>query len=270
MRLQTFRQELARHHARIASLVPKHLTPERVFAVAAVAVSKSPELLQCTTVSVLRAIAIGAQLGLDVSGVGGQGYLVPFKSGRTGRYEATFIPGYQGLIELARRSREVVTVRAKEVYEKDDVTYEEGVVPILRHKPYMGQDPGNMVAVYAVAHFANGFAQPEVMSAWQVEAVRRRSRAAAAGPWATDTAAMWRKTAVKRLCKYLPQNPDLSRAIDVEERAEAGDEPLPLVGEEVEMEAPAPESVVEEVKNRLGLETGAEREQEVREPGEEG
>jgi recombinational DNA repair protein RecT len=137
----------------------------------------------------------------------------------------------------------------------------------------MAASPGAMIGVYAVAHFTNGFAQPEVMSAAQVEKVRARSRAgsSSSSPWNTDPAAMWRKTAVKRLCKYLPQNPDLSRAIEVEERAEAGEEPLPLMGEEPELEMPAQQGTVEEIKARLGIdspETIAEAED--REPGVEG
>src|SRR5215510_9878952 len=121
--------------------------------------------------------------------------MVPYKNKKTNRYEAVFIAGYQGLIDLARRSGGVVAVRAREVYEKDEVTYEEGIIPVLRHRPYQFEDPGAMTAVYAVAHFLNGFAQAEVMFRWQVEKVRARSRAGDDGPWQTDTAMMWRKTA---------------------------------------------------------------------------
>jgi len=269
-KVENLRQTLEKQHRRIAALVPRHLTPDRLFAIASTAISRTPLLLECTTVSILRAVAMGAQLGLDVSGVGGMGYLVPFKN-RRGQYEATFIAGYQGLIDLARRSGNVVSVRAKEVYEKDETVYEEGMVPVLRHKPYVGPEPGALSAVYAVAHFLNGFAQCEVLFAWQVEKVRQHSRAGDKGPWNTDTAMMWRKTAVRRLCKYLPQNPDLARAEAAEDRMEAGEPTEPLPGEEPVWDAEAG-STTEAVKERLGLtaELTLEPETAERQAGEEG
>jgi recombination protein RecT len=275
-RVEKLRQALQARHASIAALIPRHLTPERLFAVAMTAMMRTPLLLECTTVSIMRAIATGAQLGLDVSGVGGMGYLVPFKN-RRGFYEAQFIAGYQGLIDLARRGGAVISVRAKEVYDKDEVVYEEGAVPILRHKPYVGEDAGPLSAVYAVAHYINGFVQSEVMFKWQVEKVRNRSRAADKGPWATDEAMMWRKTAVRRLCKYLPQNPDLARAEMAEDRMEAGEPTEPLPGEEAPW-SDDEQSGTAALKANLGLsasaETIAETEEETasagRDPGEEG
>lgn len=276
-KVEKLRAEVFRQQPRIAALVPKHLTPERLFAIASIAMTRTPLLMECTTVSILRAIATSAQLGLDCSGIGGQGYLVPYKNKR-GFYEAQFIAGYQGLIDLARRSGSVVAVRAKEVYEKDEVVYEEGAIPILRHKPYVGENAGPLTAAYAVAHFTNGFLQAEVLFRWQIEKIKARSRAADKGPWNTDEAMMWRKSAVRRLCKYLPQNPDLARAETLEDKMEAGEPTEPLPGE-----APAWDDEgggTAAVSKALGLSAGEETISEAeeaveapateREPGEEG
>jgi recombination protein RecT len=40
------------------------------------------------------------------------------------------------------------------------------------------------------------------------------------GPWATDYAEMGRKTVVRRLSKYIPKSPELSHALEIEDRAE--------------------------------------------------
>ena len=271
-KLATLREHLKAEAWKIGPLVPKHLTPERLLSVASVALSRSPALLECTVPSVLRAIAIGAQMGLDCSGVGGQGYLVPYRN-KAGRYEAQFIAGYQGLIDLALRSQKVVAVRAKEVYSLDHFEYEEGSLQRVFHKPNLTAERGELVAVYAVAHLANGFPQAEVMSRADVERVRAHSKAGDKSPWNTDPAMMWRKSAVRRLCKYLPQNPDLARAIDVEDRAEAGEEQMPAPGEDHELELPTEGN--DAVKAKLGVvpeepEAEGEASDEEREPGEEG
>ena len=272
-KLATLRDHLKNEAWKIGPLVPKHLTPERLLATASVALSRSPLLLECTIPSVLRAVAIGAQMGLDVSGVGGQGYLVPYRNSWNGKYEAQFFPGYQGLIDLALRSQKVVAVRAKEVYALDHFEYEEGSLQRVFHKPNLTAERGELVAVYAVAHLANGFPQAEVMSAGDVERVRKHSRAGDKGPWNTDPAMMWRKSAVRRLCKYLPQNPDLARAIDIEDRLDAGEEPAPAAGEEVVEEFASEGN--DAVKGKLGIvepepEAEGEAIAEEREPGEEG
>lgn len=267
-RVYTLRDELHRVHGQIAALVPRHLTPDRMLSVAMTAITRTPLLLECTTVSIMRAIATGAQLGLDVSGIGGQGHLVPFRN-KQGRYEAQFIAGYQGLIDLARRSQAVVAIRAREVYEKDHFNYSEGMFQLLEHKPYMGDDPGKLMGAYAVAHLAAGFAQAEVMSETQLNAVQVSSRAGEKGPWKTHKAQMWRKTAIRRLCKLLPQNPDLARAIQLEDRAEAGEPSEPLPGEDIFFVEGAA-STTEELKRRLGVSAGEETISEEEEETEEG
>ena len=59
------------------------------------------------------------ELGLEVGGLLGEAYLVPFnnkvKHGNTERWEkqAQCIPGYKGLIKLARQSGEIESVSAR-------------------------------------------------------------------------------------------------------------------------------------------------------------
>jgi recombinational DNA repair protein RecT len=65
---------------------------------------------------------------------------------------------------------------------------------------------------------------PEFRFMWkhEVDLIRSRSRAKDSGPWVTDYEAMAWKTVIRRLCKYLPRTVELARALDMDERVDAG------------------------------------------------
>lgn len=216
---------------RIAATLPKHLTPEKLIRVALVAVSRSTLLQKCTNESVLKCVMVSAQLGLDPSGVLGSAYMVPFWNKKLGAYEATLIPGYRGLIDLARRSNQIASIEARVVYEGETFELEFGLQPRLVHKPELdaGDDqPRRLRLVYAVARFKDPDAQPqiEVMTRAAIDAIRRRSQARDDGPWVTDYEEMARKTVVKRLAKYLPLSVEFQSAVELDDRAQRG-EPMP-------------------------------------------
>jgi recombination protein RecT len=219
----------------IRQLLPAHITAERIFSVAVTARQRNPKLLECTDISVLRGIIIGAQLGLDVSGVGGKAYLVPFKNKNTGKLEAQFMPGYRGLIELARRTGQIGAIYARVVREKDDFDYKDGIVQVLTHIPYMGaEDPGAIVGVWTVAVWANGFRQAEVLSKLQIDRIRAASKAADGEAWNGWFDEMAIKSVIKRLCKKLPDSVELNRVLDIEDHMDAGLPPpidVPLLEE---------------------------------------
>ena len=231
-RLKTFRETLEKVIPRVANIIPQGFDAARLFTVAYMAIERNPKLLDCTEISVLRCIIISAQLGLDISGIGGQAHMVPYKNRRTGHLEAQFIPGWQGLVDLARRSREVAWVYANVVYAKEEFLYEVNPIPRVYHKPLGPLHGGDPLGAYALAIFRDKDVppQPLVMTLDEIERIRRRSKAADDGPWVTDWAAMARKTPVRALCKFLPQNPQLAAALDVEDRVEQGQE-ITLPGE---------------------------------------
>lgn len=216
----------------VATLVPT-IPASRFIAVALQAVTRSPRLLECTPASIVKALRDAAELGLEPSGLMGSAYLVPYKNKRSQRYEAQLIAGYRGLIDLARRSGEVVTVEAHVVRERDGFDYAYGTEQFLKHKPYLNTsgavddddkplDAGRYVAAYAFARLTSGEVQFEVMDVPQIEAVRRRSKAADDGPWVSDWAEMARKTPTRRLLKYLPLSVvSLQRVLELEDEAES-------------------------------------------------
>jgi recombination protein RecT len=61
-------------------MLPKHITPERLFKTLLVAANRNPDILKCTQASVLETINRAAELGLDLSGTLGEAYPVPFNN----------------------------------------------------------------------------------------------------------------------------------------------------------------------------------------------
>lgn len=223
-RMSTLRALLEGKRDAIQAILPRHLSAERVLKVAMVAASRNPALLECDQVSILRAVMIAAQLGLEPDGPLGHAYLVPYRNNKTGRMEAQFQIGYRGLIDLARRSGQIESIEAHVVHEGDAFECEFGLNPVLRHIPaWDAPETGKVRAVYSIARLKGGAVQVEVMTVAQVDGIRRRAKAGNSGPWVTDYDEMTRKTVVKRIAKYLPLSVEMARAITADNAAETGD-----------------------------------------------
>lgn len=182
----------------IAQMVPKHLTPERLMRVGVNCVAKTPGLQKCTPTSLLQCVLVAAELGLEPGGALGHMHLVPMGN------VATPIVGYRGLMELARRSGEVASIRAVVVRERDKFRMTEGIEQTIEHEPFLDGDAGALRYVYCVVKLTDGGVHVEVMSRSQVEAIRARSRSGSNGPWVTDFDEMAKKTVVRRALKYCP------------------------------------------------------------------
>src|SRR5205807_4464832 len=76
------------------------------------AIRLNPKLQACTAESLLGALLLSAQVGLE-PGPLGHVYLVPYGS------ECTWILGYTGILELARRSERVAGLEATLVWDCD-------------------------------------------------------------------------------------------------------------------------------------------------------
>ena len=72
------------------------------------AIADNPKLLKCTKSSIMRACFEACELGLMVHSSLGEAWIVPYKQSN-----ATFIPGYQGLVKLAFNAGFVANVTSR-------------------------------------------------------------------------------------------------------------------------------------------------------------
>lgn len=198
----------------IAAALPKHITAERMIRVALTSFRRNPKLLECQPASVIKAVMEAAQLGLEVDGILGHAYLVPYGD------ECQLLPGYRGLIELARRSGEIALIKAGVVRRGDDLIWED-VPPSFRHTA-MGSPNEPVTHVYAWIRLMNG---QEDFCCWPtdtVEAHRKRySRAGKNSPWETAWEWMAKKTVIRQLLKLMPVSIELQSMIQRDEYHEA-------------------------------------------------
>ena len=210
----------------IARALPKHMDADRLARIALTLVRQQPQLAQASPQSFLGALMTCAQLGLE-PGPLGHAYLVPFKNSKTGTIEVQFIPGYRGLIELARRSGQVKSIAARVVRKGDEFDYEFGLEERLVHRPAVG-GAGEVTHVYAVVRYVDGGYDFEVMTRDEVEVIRQRSKSKDRGPWVTDWDEMAKKTVIRRLAKRMPMSIEFAQALAQDEKVRTTVDPSDL------------------------------------------
>ncbi len=213
-------QFLKKRENQIKAALPKHLTVDRMMRIAVTELRKIPKLRTCTAESLFGAIIQCSQLGLEPGSALGHAYLIPYGS------ECQFMMGYRGMIDLARRSGNIISINAQCVYKGDTFDFEYGLDEKLRHIPGQDNDrtDSNILGAYAIAKLKGGGSQIEVMFKNEIDKIRNRSKASGNGPWVTDYAEMAKKTVVRRMFKYLPVSIELANAIDADHKAEIGEQ----------------------------------------------
>jgi phage RecT family recombinase len=192
---------------------------ERFKTVALHAATANPKILASDPLTVIEAMRDSAAMGLELNGVMGEGYLVPYWNSKRSTYETRFQPGYRGLLKLIRRSGQVLDISSDVVYEGDAFEFETGSDAYVRHRPAW-KDRGGRLGTYAYAKLPGGVTRVLILTEAEAEQVRKSSKAADDGPWIEWPDEMRKKTAIRRLAKTLPQDPLVERALEVENRAE--------------------------------------------------
>lgn len=220
---------LQQKQGEIAKMLPKHLNAERLLKVAQIAATTTPALAECDVPSLVGAIGQCAQMGLEPNTVLGHAYLVPFNTKRKDNNgqerwvkSVQVIIGYKGLIDLARRSGQIVSIAAHEVCAKDKFELVYGLDEKLNHIPAM-QDRGGVIGFYAVAKLKDGGHCFEFMSTQQVNEIMLATQSKGKyGPWKDNFIEMGRKTVIRRLAKYLPLSIEFQTAAALDGMAEGG------------------------------------------------
>lgn len=201
--------QLQQQFKAIQSLVPKHMTPERLCRIGLNAISRNPKLMECTPETIVGSVVNCASLGLEPNLLG-HAYIVPFYNNKTKKMEAQFQMGYKGALDLIRRTGQVSTISAHEVYEGDKFDYAYGLDDKLVHVPCGEDDESKITHFYAAYKLKDGGTGFVVMSRQQMDKHKdtftksKNKDGKVFGPWADHYVSMALKTVILKLIKYMP------------------------------------------------------------------
>lgn len=242
--------------AQFAAALPRHLTPDRFIRVATTALTRVPMLAECTPESFFKCLLELSAFGLEPDGR--RAHLIPFKNNKAKTVECQLIVDYKGLAELVMRSGMIAKLHSDVVCENDVFEWNRGVVE--RHFIDFRGERGEPFAAYSFAETTTGAIFCEVMSKEEIYAIRDKAQGWVAFqkgytkqcPWDPGNRAieleMWKKTAFRRLAKWLPLSAEVRDAneyddvpIDVSSITISEPKPAKTFLEELPPEEPATE-----------------------------
>lgn len=194
----------------IARALPNTISSERFVRIAMTAIRQNPNLQRCEPLSVIGALMTSAQLGLEPNTPLGEAYLIPYKN------EATFQPGYQGLVRLAWQSGMVESMIVETVHANDTFKRTLGLHPDIVHEINDHAERGPIIGVYAVIKMVGGGFQAAYMSKSEIDAHAKkysRGSSGSSSPWVTAWESMAKKTVLKAALKLVPKATEMARAI---------------------------------------------------------
>lgn len=222
--LQTLLKE---QEKQFAMVLPKTLGIDRFIRIAISTVVQNSKLLECDKKTFLRSLLVLASLGLEPGGPLGHAHLVPFWNSGENRLDCQPIIDYKGYVALAHNSKEVGRITAHIIYENEQWSFSEG--DVILHKPLPPSERGEKkIMVYAKAFDRTGILiAQEYLWAEEVEAIKKKSlgnkKNVAGSPWVTNEEAMWRKSPVRRMAKWMPMSSEkMQLAARIEEAQEEG------------------------------------------------
>lgn len=220
---QGLEQTIRSMESQFALAMPKGVEAAQLVRDAITVLRQNPKLAQCDQTSFLGSLMTCAQLGLR-PGVGplGQAYILPMWNNKDRRFDAQFILGYKGMLDLANRAQDMEMVIAREIYEGDQFDIDYGT-NMLSHKPAF-RDRGEIWAYYAI-FYRKGATIPTFEFMTREDAERHRDKFAMAkkkdgtivGPWVDHFDSMAKKTCVRKLFTWMPKNTDLQNALVADE-----------------------------------------------------
>ena len=222
--LKNFPTMLELHKQEVSNALPRHLRDnvDRYARLAMTAFRLNPRLAECDPRSVFAGVILASQLGLELN-VMGQAYLVPYKNHRTDTYEAQFIPGWKGYVDLVHRSGRAI-VWTGCVYEGDEFSFMLGDTPYVKHRPMGEDDETKITHAYAIGR-VKGIDWP-IVEVWQVAKIKRhrdRVNKVGKGHYSYDNWEMYaRKVPLMQVIKYLPASVELSALVSLDTSFDTG------------------------------------------------
>ena len=217
-----------RNQGEIAKALPEYVGADRFFKLLVTELVRNPEIQKCSPSSVIESIYQCARLGLSPGPAPiGKINLVRFGE------QCTTIIDYKGLIDLAKRSGRCKDIRAYVVYQKEidagrfvHKACNTPNPPTLYHEPIDFGDRGEPVGAYAIAYFDDRDPTWQIMSIKDIDKAKAMSRgsSSAKSPWNSHWEEMAKKTVIRRLCKFLDLNDEVSEQLVREDAVNYGNQ----------------------------------------------
>jgi recombination protein RecT len=247
-------------------LLPAQYRPvaDRMLKRAQLYIQTKPELHECTPISLMQCILQAGSNGHSLDGKMAHAVVFSCKkkdANGNDRWvkEAVYMPDYKGIVDVARRHGVIKDCYAKHVFAND--LFEFGIVngtQAMKHIPALLEEPGEYRGTYAVIIHEDGRIMLDWMNKVEIEAVRKKSKAANNGPWVTDWPEMAKKTVIRRNLKLYATDPELAALFDADDEAvgydfaeaqnKIGDETKPRTIKQL-TEKLAPKRLAEETKD---------------------
>src|SRR5262245_55499596 len=222
--LAVLESQLTPLQPRFAQVLGRVMPVERLMRTIIVSAERNPDLLRCERQSLLNAAMTFAVLGLEVDGVTGQGFLVPFKDSARGVQVVQPIIGYLGYNTLGARAG--LTITGRVVREGDGFEFDESAGWVHHSRKLggeVGSDARRITAAWAKAEAKDRPPVVRVLSIDELLAVKAKSPRGNKPPWADPAIgypAMCEKTAKRRLRRDMPLTLNYSAAATMEESFE--------------------------------------------------
>jgi len=211
---KTIKQQILEMTKSFEMALPKTITPERMMRIVMTALQKSNHLAECEPRSFFGALLTALQLGLEPNTPLGHCYLIPRYNKKQQMYICSFEMGYQGMLELAYRTKMYHRISARVVYQGDKFSFEYGTNHHLNHvSTWQTDEPIFVYADYVLDNGGYDF------SVWSWKAILRHAEEFSESfdsdfsPWKsskTSMEEMAKKTVAKALLKYGPKSVEIA------------------------------------------------------------
>lgn len=181
---------------------------------------RNPSLGEASAISLIGCMMQASTLGLEIGGITGHCYPVPYYNKDLKCKVANLQVGYKGFIALAGRSDKVASFDAHIVYEGDTFGIDLGSHPRVEHKPAIVGVREKIIGYYAVLKTSVNGTQIRWMTQAEMEVHRKRFADERSQAWRDNFVEMGRKTVLRSLAKYVPISVELTTAASLDEYAD--------------------------------------------------
>ena len=184
----------------VSEALPKDFNKARFVQNALSLMNDNPDLAKFGREQVLAGLMKGAYLGLDFYSK--ECYLIPYGS------KLNYQTDYRGEMKLAKKYsiRPIKNIYSEIVREGDG--FDTGVQNNQRYVNFhpLPFNSGKVIGAFAVVEYEDGGIGVETMSVAELETTRKKSKASNSMAWKDFTTMMYRKTVIRRLCKYIERD----------------------------------------------------------------